>query len=108
MALFFDSDWFDARLASAGLRRGDVAMALGLSESQIAELWKDQRELTAQNVRVLAGLLGATPAEIATRAGMSTPAPRDAPESIEQRLARVEAELAEVRSLVLALKARLP
>ena len=45
MALFFDSAWFDARLEASGLRRADVAAALGLTAEQIAELWKDQREL---------------------------------------------------------------
>ena len=35
MALFFDSDWFDARLAAAGLKRADVAAALGLGEIEI-------------------------------------------------------------------------
>jgi transcriptional regulator with XRE-family HTH domain len=99
VALFFDAEWFDARLAQAGLSRGDVAAALGLADTQIAELWKDQRELSAADVRVLAGLLGAGAAEIASRAGISTPVPRD--ESVEARLARIEAALAEIKALLL-------
>jgi transcriptional regulator with XRE-family HTH domain len=99
VALFFDAEWFDARLARAGLARRDVAAALGVSESQLAELWKDQRELSAENVRVLAALLGTSAAEIASHAGISTPAPRDG--GVEARLARIEAELAEIKALLL-------
>ena len=106
MALFFDSDWFDARLAAAGLTRATVAAALGLSEMQVAELWKDQRELTADNVRVLAMLLAVPPAEIANRAGVSTPVPLEAApdgaalRELADRLARVERALAEITAMI--------
>ena len=33
----------DARLAAGGLTRANVAAALGLTDEQVAELWKDQR-----------------------------------------------------------------
>jgi transcriptional regulator with XRE-family HTH domain len=98
MALFFDSQWFDARLAALSLERADMAAALGMSESEIAEMWKDQRELNADHVRLIAALLGAAPAEVANRAGVSTPVPRD--DGIESRLARIEAELAEIKALL--------
>jgi transcriptional regulator with XRE-family HTH domain len=100
MALFFDSDWFDSRLASAGLKRADAAAALGLSETEIAELWKDQRELSAQDVRLLAGLLGATGEEIAKRAGTSTPVPQDDDAGLDAKLVRVENELREIKALL--------
>jgi transcriptional regulator with XRE-family HTH domain len=107
MALFFDSAWFDAQLARAGLKRADVAAALGLSESAIAELWKDQREVRAGDVRVLAALLGATPREVASRAGVSTPLPDDARPDLEARVARVEAALATIAEELRALKEKL-
>jgi transcriptional regulator with XRE-family HTH domain len=106
MALFFDSDWFDARLAAAGLKRADVAAALGLGEIEIAELWKDQRELSTRDVRLLATLLAATREEVAERAGVSTPAPRNADIGIGERLARIEAELTEIKSQLAELKAQ--
>jgi transcriptional regulator with XRE-family HTH domain len=110
MALFFDSAWFDARLEASGLRRSDIAAALGLSEVQIAELWKDQRELSAANVRTLSALLGVPAAEIADRAGISTPVPResasDALSQLDERLARIERTLAELKALVLDLRSR--
>ena len=108
MALFFDAAWFDARLAAGGLKKSDVATALGLTPHQIDELWKDQRELKANDVRLLAALLGATPAEIASRAGVSTPVPKDVPFDpgrFDERLSRIEAELAEIKNLLLARKA---
>jgi transcriptional regulator with XRE-family HTH domain len=98
MALFFDSQWFDARLAALSLKRAGMAAALGMSEAEIAEVWKDQRELNADHVRLIAALLGVAPAEIANRAGVSTPVPHD--DDIETRLARIEAELAEIKALL--------
>jgi plasmid maintenance system antidote protein VapI len=103
MALFFDSEWFDARLASAGLKRSDLAAALGLSEHEIGELWKDQREITTDNVRVIAALLGTTPQDVAKHAGVSTQVPRD---NDDDRLMRVEAELQEIKALLADLRAK--
>jgi len=67
MALFFDSAWFDSRLEALGLQRSHVAGALGLIAEQVADLWKDQRELSARDVRTLSALLRVPAAEIATR-----------------------------------------
>jgi plasmid maintenance system antidote protein VapI len=103
MALFFDSEWFDARLASAGLKRSDLAAALGLSEHEIRELWKDQREITADNVRVIAALLGASPYDVANRAGVSTAVPQD---NHDDRLERIELELREIKTLLVELRAK--
>jgi hypothetical protein len=110
MALFFDSAWFDARLAAAGLQRGDVATALGLSNEQIGEVWKDQRELSANDVRLMSALLAVPASEIATRAGVSTPVPKEtSPDAarladLDARLARVEHTLAEVKALLLEMR----
>jgi transcriptional regulator with XRE-family HTH domain len=103
MALFFDQAWFDARLAALSLTRAPVAAALGLTEGELAEVWKDQRELRSAQVTILAGLLGVTPEEVASRAGVSTPVPKSEPSlaDLAARVSRLEAELA-------ALKARLP
>lgn len=110
MALFFDSDWFDQRLAALGLQRSEVASALRLNAEQIAELWKDQRELSAGDVRTLSSLLRVPVAEIATRAGVSTPLPKDfsdeALTQLNERLDRVERTLAEIKALVLDLRSR--
>lgn len=96
MALFFDQVWFDAELARRHLGRDDVAAMLGLTPAEIAEVWKDQRELKAADVAILAALLNVAPETVAGRAGISTPVPRAAPPGdpgLEARLAAIEMKL---------------
>jgi transcriptional regulator with XRE-family HTH domain len=107
MALFFDAGWFDARLAAAHLARADLARALGLADSEIAEMWKDQRELSARHVAILAALLNASAKEVADHAGISTPVPQAGDATLENlaaRLARIEQSLEELKALVRELK----
>ena len=99
MALFFDVAWFEAQLAERGIGRAALAAGAGMGEADLGLVFKDQRELSAVEVAAFAELLGASPAEIARRAGVSTPVPgADASDarlsSIEARLAAVEAALA--------------
>ncbi|MFO1238599.1 MAG: DNA-binding protein [Alphaproteobacteria bacterium] len=97
MALFFDQAWFDARLAERHLRREDVGTMLDLDAEAVAEIWKDQRELKAGDVALLAALLNLPAAEIASRAGISTPVPKtDHNAALERRLAAIEAKLDEI------------
>lgn len=110
MALFFDQDWFDAQLKAAGASRDDVARVLKLSSAQIAELWKDQRELRAADVTALARLLGQPAAEVAKRAGISTPVPDEGGDVTErlsemnERLTRIERMIVELKTLILTPK----
>ncbi|MFN3521833.1 MAG: helix-turn-helix domain-containing protein [Phenylobacterium sp.] len=105
MALFFDAAWFDAALAERGLSRAVLAAAAGMSEAELALAYKDQRELSAREVAAFAEILGVSAAEVADHAGISTPAPRAEPaadalarlESLERRVAVLEAELARLR-----------
>jgi uncharacterized protein YceH (UPF0502 family) len=102
MALFFDAEWFDARLAERGLSRTVLAAGAGMSEADLALVFKDQRELSAQEVALFAELLGASAKEVADRAGISTPVPgRADPEArlaaLERRVAALEAELARLQ-----------
>jgi uncharacterized protein YceH (UPF0502 family) len=101
MALFFDAEWFDARLAERGLSRAVLAAVGGLSEGELALVFKDQRELSAGQVAAFAELLGATAAEVADRAGVSTPVPTASGAArlaeLERRVAALEAEVARLR-----------
>lgn len=103
MALFFDSSWFDAKLAERGLSRSVMAAVAGMSGDALELAFKDQRELSAAEVAAFAELLGANPAEVASRAGVSTPspgAPTDAERRIaalERRVVALEAEIARLR-----------
>jgi transcriptional regulator with XRE-family HTH domain len=101
MALFFDAEWFDARLGERGLTRDALAAVAGLTEAELALVFKDQRELSAGQVAAFAELLGVTAAEVAERAGVSTPVPRRSVEDriaeLERRVAALEAELARLK-----------
>lgn len=97
MALFFDAPWYDARLAERGLSRAVLAAVSGMSEAELTLLFKDQREVSAAEVAVFAELLGVSPVEAATRAGVSTPVPGTDPlariAELERRVAALEAAL---------------
>ena len=101
MALFFDASWFDAKLAQRGLSRRVMAAAAGMSEAELTLVFKDQRELSADEVAAFAELLGEPAAEIARQAGISTPVPGRSPEerigALERRVAALEAELAQLK-----------
>jgi transcriptional regulator with XRE-family HTH domain len=115
MALFFDSAWFDHRLEAVHLSRTDLARALGVSETGVAEIWKDQRELSARDVAIIAALLGASAEDVASHAGISTPTPgraansgpsvsRPAVSELAEKLDRIERMLIDMKALLLDLK----
>jgi transcriptional regulator with XRE-family HTH domain len=107
MALFFDSSWFDARLAAAGLDRANLAAALGISQSDLAEIWKDQRELSAADVRIIAGLLGVGAASVAEHAGISTPLESGVTlRDLAERISRLESRLDEIHALLIEARTR--
>ena len=98
MALFFDAAWFDGKLQERGLSRAVMAAVAGLGEDELALVFKDQREVSAGQVTAFAELLGVSAAEVAERAGVSTPAPREDPvTALERRVAALEAEIARLR-----------
>jgi hypothetical protein len=103
MALFFDAEWFDARLGERGLSREVMAAAVGLSAADLELVFKDQREISAGEVAVFAELLGVGAAELAARAGVSTPVPGataaavDRIAALERRVAELEANVARLR-----------
>lgn len=103
MALFFDQAWFDAQLKAAGVSREDVAKLLQLTSQQVAELWKDQRELRAGDVATLARLLNVGAAEVAKRAGISTPVP-DEGGNVDQRLSEMNERLTRIERMIVELK----
>jgi transcriptional regulator with XRE-family HTH domain len=101
MALFFDAPWFDEKLSERGLSRNVMAAVAGLSEAELALVFKDQREVSAGQVAAFAELLGVPAAEVANRAGISTPTPGQDPgariAALERRVAVLEAEIARMR-----------
>ena len=98
MALFFDAPWFDGKLAERGLSRAVMAAVAGLREDELALVFKDQREVSAGQVAAFAELLGVSAAEVAERAGVSTPTPTEDPvAALERRVAALEAEIARLK-----------
>lgn len=97
MALFFDADWYEARLAERGLSRAVLAAVSGMGEADLALVFKDQRELSAAEVAAFAELLGVSPAEAAMRAGVGVRAPGSDPLA---RIAELERRVAALEALV--------
>ncbi len=98
MALFFDRDWYEARLAERGLSRAVLAAVAHMDEASLALAFKDQRELSWSELTAFAELLGVTTAEAALRAGVRPPP--DPADARDRRIAMLEARVA-------ALEARL-
>ena len=102
MALFFDRQWFEARLAERALSQRVMAAAAGMSEAELVLVFKDQRELSAEEVGIFADLLGVPPTQVAHHAGVSTPVPGqdDLPGrllALERKVAVLEAEIARLK-----------
>ena len=94
MALFFNQDWFAARMRAHHLTPDTVARALGLSAAQWRAVTRDQRELRPREVQALAQLLGASRRRC-TEAGIAPRAPPLPPpwtrfRALEQRVAALE------------------
>lgn len=72
VALFFDQDWFQARLAEVGQTHDALAGAAGLTVAELAAVWKDQMEITSEMVEGFAAVLGTDLHETASRCGISS------------------------------------
>ncbi len=110
MALFFDQKWFNARLEAAGLAKADLAHALGLTAEELAEMWKDQREISDREIGTMALLLGVSEDDVRKYGGIQgSPEARAAAKvrgvaaaslpttlTVEERLDRLEAKFDEI------------
>lgn len=111
MALFFDQAWFDAQLKARGATHEDIARLLKLTAGEVWEMWKDQRELKGAEVLALAKFLNVSAADVANRAGVSTPVPAESTsvderlDEMNERLKRVERMIVELKTLILTPKA---
>lgn len=86
MSLFFDADWFDARLRERELDRGALAAAAGIERADLHLLFTNERAPTSAELRAFAALLGADLVEVSLRAGIAA---RDA-EPVEDPAARLD------------------
>lgn len=92
MALFFDADWFDAKLAEKGLDRTALAVAAGIERTELHAIFTNERAPTAEEMNTFAAVIGASLVEVTLRCGVAT---RDAsPEAgAEDRIENIEARL---------------
>jgi hypothetical protein len=104
MSLFFDADWFDARLAHLNLDRAALAESAGMERAELQRLFTNERAATAQELSAFATLLGADIIEVTLHAGIAArePAGDGDPavriEDIEARLDAIDSWIAEMEN----------
>ncbi len=98
-SLFFDADWFDAKLAEHELDRAALAIAAGLERGDLHAIFTNETQATAEELNVFARVLRTDLFEIRLRSGIAQPREsEDASgriESIEARLNAIDDWLAE-------------
>lgn len=102
MSLFFDADWFDAKLAERGLDRAALAIAVGIERGELHAVFTNERAPTQSELETFATVLHVDVVEVMLKSGVATreAPPEDAPpsdriESIEARLDAIDTWLAE-------------
>lgn len=95
MSLFFDADWFDARLSTRGLDRNDLAACAKLERTDLHRLFTNERPATAEEIAAFAALLEADVVEINVRCGVMN-AQRETPSDPAGRIEDIEARLNEI------------
>lgn len=92
MSLFFDADWFDAKLAERGLDRGALAEAAGIERADLHAIYVNARAASAAELDAFARVLGADIVEVTLRSGIATrnAEPR---EDTSSRIESIEARL---------------
>jgi transcriptional regulator with XRE-family HTH domain len=101
MSLFFDADWFDAKLAERGLDRAALAIAAGLERTELHRIFTNERAPTADELETFARVVNADLVEVTLKSGIAQRAADPAAEtgdrieSIEARLNAIDEWLAE-------------
>jgi hypothetical protein len=101
MALFFDADWFDQRLAARGIDRIGLAVAAGIERGESHRIFTNERSPAAEELDEFARVLETDLLEVTIRSGVAVreSAPdaghEDRIDSIEARLDAIDTWLAE-------------
>lgn len=95
MSLFFDADWFDAKLAERGLDRAALAIAAGLERGELHRIFTNERAPTGEEMNVFADVLQTDVLEVTLRSGVAKRADPEAGasgriEDIEARLKAID------------------
>ena len=92
MSLFFDADWFDAKLGERGLDRAALAVALGIERTELHRIFTNERAPTAAELNTFATVLHAGLVEVTLRSGVATRT-ADPAAAAESRIEDIEARL---------------
>ncbi len=71
MALFFDADWFDQRLAARGTDRIGLAVAAGIERGELHSIFTNERSPTAAEIAEFARVLEIDLLEATIRSGVA-------------------------------------
>ncbi|HYD86997.1 MAG TPA: helix-turn-helix transcriptional regulator [Vitreimonas sp.] len=93
MSLFFDAEWFDAKLAARRLDRTALAVALGIEPAELHRVFTNERAPTAEDLTIFANVLGADLVEVTLRSGVASRPADDRSEDSADRIASIEARL---------------
>lgn len=110
MALFFDSEWFEARLKEKNKNKESFAEALGVSTKTMALVWKDQHTLTPEQISKAADFFSQTREVIINYAGIAVEKKPRAENNkndnqlneIIIRLDKIEHSLADLKNMIFA------
>lgn len=92
MSLFFDADWFDARLAERKLDRAALAVAAGIERSELHRIYTNERAPTAEELTAFATVLNTDLVEVTLRSGVAVRG-ADADAGAGDRIESIEARL---------------
>ncbi len=92
MSLFFDADWFDAKLAERGLDRAALAIALGMERTELHRIFTNERAPTGEELSAFATVLSTDLVEVTLRSGVATRT-ADPAAGAETRIDDIEARL---------------
>lgn len=92
MSLFFDADWFDAKLGERGLDRAALAEAAGIERADLHSIYVNERAASAAELDAFARVLGADIVEVTLRSGVATRG-AEMREDTSARIESIEARL---------------
>ncbi len=92
MSLFFDTAWFDARLAARGLSRQGLAERLTIDAGELEALFVNRRQPGPTELAALAEALDTDVLEVSLRAGVAVRR-EDGGGETTSRIERIEARL---------------
>jgi hypothetical protein len=92
MSLFFDADWFDAKLAERGLDRGTLAEAASIERADLHAIYVNERAANAAELDAFARALSVDIVEVTLRSGIAT-RDTEAHEDTSSRIESIEARL---------------